>query len=742
MAILPNPKNPDTAIQFANLVLPQSGGYFYSVNPVNGLWMDHFAPTIDDLIRGSRNADRSSNNVYFCTASFSASGSRKAEFAQAKKCFYLDLDVGKKRDAYAGHEAASEAAEDLIATLGVGRPVWINSGKGIHLYWPLGEAISVETWKPIAEKFKAWAIGTGAIIDKAVPADVVRVLRLPNLTWRDKNGVERDRTVALVEWGDGPFTLEEIDAAVSGRSELSKAANNDDWELGPIPDYILRDRVPKDERAYPTRDWTPDLEKELRSALRYLSADDYEGWWQVASMLRAHGEDGWRVFLWWSEACASEGAFDPDGCREKWSELATSHGGKDRTGYVAEIFSRARGKGWPGFEKIDKPLLTGFRYDAPTHSAGWMLDQGCPPIEWAFEKVLVRDCVGVITAPGGVGKTFIALQMGVSMATGIPWLGKFAPSSVGRVALISAETDTKTFQRRLHSVVAHHKQMGEWSEDAGRAIRENLWLIGIPPEEPVHLLFMDGKGRVRKEEEVVEKIIEQVGNLKPDLIFLDTRNLFCGGDENSAPVAGAFMRALSEIRTRTGARNLIVLDHANKSSSADESMALSQNASAGSVQFINNAKWQMAMAVAKRIGNKEVPPNQARDYVRCAVPKNNDGPQPEDFLLLRGEGGVLRFVTEGEVLGRMAPLAEEERKSLVKALNALIAKNGGEAIPSTQILRGKDHELQCLGGERIREKLLDDAVRDGFVSVASGRAKNSKLHSLTEKGLALAWEDS
>jgi len=150
----------------------------------------------------------------------------------------------------------------------------------------------------------------------------------------------------------------------------------------------------------------------------------------------------------------------------------------------------------------------------------------------------------------------------------------------------------------------------------------------------------------------------------------------------------------------------------------------------------------MAMAVAKRIGNKEVPPNQARDYVRCAVPKNNDGPQPEDFLLLRGEGGVLRFVTEGEVLGRMAPLAEEERKSLVKALNALIAKNGGEAIPSTQILRGKDHELQCLGGERIREKLLDDAVRDGFVSVASGRAKNSKLHSLTEKGLALAWEDS
>ena len=55
----------------------------------------------------------------------------------------------------------------------------INSGRGVHVYWPLTEALSAEQWAVEADRLKRCCSENGLLADPAVTSDVVRVLRMP-----------------------------------------------------------------------------------------------------------------------------------------------------------------------------------------------------------------------------------------------------------------------------------------------------------------------------------------------------------------------------------------------------------------------------------------------------------------------------------------------------------------------------------------------------------------------------------
>ena len=86
----------------------------------------------------------------------------------------------------------------------------VNSGRGVHVYWPLTEAVSAEQWLDAAERLKQACADNGLLADPAVTADVARILRVPNTNnYKDDNplpvmlyGVEPIKPVVLSEFID------------------------------------------------------------------------------------------------------------------------------------------------------------------------------------------------------------------------------------------------------------------------------------------------------------------------------------------------------------------------------------------------------------------------------------------------------------------------------------------------------------------------------------------------------------
>lgn len=134
--------------------------------------------------------------------------------------------------------------------------------------------------------------------------------------------------------------------------------DSDDWELGPIPDYI-KARVADTTRELMNSalggvdgDWEGSLD-ELKSALWAISPDDQEVWSAVAFDLYPLGEIGLGLFLKWSEECDRAGKWDRDAAVEKWNDKACTWSPEEGTGRAKVIFKKARENGWvsPGADR-------------------------------------------------------------------------------------------------------------------------------------------------------------------------------------------------------------------------------------------------------------------------------------------------------------------------------------------------------------------------------------------------------
>jgi len=81
-----------------------------------------------------------------------------------------------------------------------------------------------------------------------------------------------------------------------------------------------------------------------------------------------------------------------------------------------------------------------------------------PPPEWLIDGHLVQNSIAVLYGPSGGGKSFLALDGALSVATGRDWLGR--PVQQGVVIYVLAE-GASGFGARITA----------WEEDRGRRRR-------------------------------------------------------------------------------------------------------------------------------------------------------------------------------------------------------------------------------------------------------------------------------
>ena len=69
------------------------------------------------------------------------------------------------------------------------------------------------------------------------------------------------------------------------------------------------------------------------------------------------------------------------------------------------------------------------------------------------DGLLQRSGLSVIYGPTGSRKTFLALDIALSIARGVPWCGR--DTEVGPVLYLAAEAG-RTFQNRVYAYKLHH----------------------------------------------------------------------------------------------------------------------------------------------------------------------------------------------------------------------------------------------------------------------------------------------
>ena len=169
---------------FLEAVLGDSGYYCVWANRISDeRKIQKFYETIDAALHAAHNLDGDGYDAYFALGTFEEAGSRKVANVKQLRSFFLDLDCGQakydKGEGYLTQADALAALREFCKKLKLPRPTIINSGRGIHVYWPLTAPVSRDAWIPMAERFKALCQKEKLIIDPSVPADAARILRVP-----------------------------------------------------------------------------------------------------------------------------------------------------------------------------------------------------------------------------------------------------------------------------------------------------------------------------------------------------------------------------------------------------------------------------------------------------------------------------------------------------------------------------------------------------------------------------------
>lgn len=201
------------SIDFLAAVLPAQGKYC-AFTMRDKLRKNIFVDSLENLYETNLNLSERGQNTFYALSAFDDEGTREATHAQCIRALFMDLDCGEGK-AFPTKKAAVEALYAFLQASGLsalGVPWLVDSGGGVHVYWPFEAEVDIAAWQPLAEALKRAARQHALPIDMTVTADAARVLRMPGtLNWK----YAPPRPVTLRTRG-GVFRVEALRNALQG----------------------------------------------------------------------------------------------------------------------------------------------------------------------------------------------------------------------------------------------------------------------------------------------------------------------------------------------------------------------------------------------------------------------------------------------------------------------------------------------------------------------------------------------
>ena len=171
----------------------------------------------------------------------------------------------------------------------------------------------------------------------------------------------------------------------------------------------------------------------------------------------------------------------------------------------------------------------------------WRLAERAEEHRWLVSGLWSEQAVGIVGGEPKCCKSFLALDLAVAVASGMPCLRRFSVSRAGRVLLFAAEDALHIVRRRLEGIAAA----------AGVALADcDIQVITAP------VLRLDLEADRRN-------LAETVARLQPRLLILDPFVRLHRIDENASGEVAPLLAYLRELQRRHGVAVLVV-HHAKK----------------------------------------------------------------------------------------------------------------------------------------------------------------------------------
>ena len=275
---------------------------------------------------------------------------------------------------------------------------------------------------------------------------------------------------------------------------------------------------------------------------------------------------------------------------------------------------------------------------------------------WLVEGLWEEEGVGILGGAPKSCKSWLALDVAFSVATGTPALGRYEVNSPGPVLVFAAEDHPARVRSRLEGFAVHR------GEDLQRA--------------PLHLIRESALRLDTRRDQ--GRLLEAVGRYRPRLLVLDPFVRLHRIDENSALEVSGVLAYLRKLQRESHVA-ILVVHHSRKAGAGSDQVGLSLR---GSSDF--HAWGESNLYLRRRRGALEL------------IAEQRNAPSPEPIQLALRADGVpphLEVVCAAPRTGDLPEL----KKRLVEILRQ-------QTEPKTQ---------EWLRGElRVRLQRLNSAVRE------------------------------
>lgn len=194
-----------------------------------------------------------------------------------------------------------------------------------------------------------------------------------------------------------------------------------------------------------------------------------------------------------------------------------------------------------------------------------LLGTSIPQMRWVVDRTLMSQTVGLIVGSPKIGKSWLSLDLGISIASGEPFLGEFKTDRSGPVVYISKEDPEYALQDRAAAIMISKGLGGSVTQ------RRGGYEIRLPSSTLVPLILDLSRGFMFTPEHLEELILylralkEGFGNISAVIFDPILKMIGMGIDEfkvsevNNAVFEPAF-RIVKEVET-----SVLLVHHRSKS---------------------------------------------------------------------------------------------------------------------------------------------------------------------------------